>query len=127
MRAVLAQLVTQASGVVLVADRDVLTDRGPAERGIAELISRRIAEVAETAVELMDARGLFVTGGDTAAAALRHLGANGVELAGELEPGVPFGCVTGGPRDGLFIATKAGGFGGPDLLWRVASKLTSQQ
>ena len=121
----------EPSGVVLVADRDALTawpegaHRGPTGREIAGLISERIAEVAETAVELMGARGLFVTGGDTAAAALRRLGADGVELAGELEPGVPFGCVTGGPRAGLFIATKAGGFGGADLLWQAASKLTS--
>jgi uncharacterized protein YgbK (DUF1537 family) len=130
MRAALAQFATQASGVVLVADRDVLTawpsgaHRRLAGREIADLISERIAEVAETTVELMEAGGRLVTGGDTSAAALRRLGADGVELAGELEPGVPFGCVTGGPRAGLFIATKAGGFGEADLLWRAACKLT---
>jgi uncharacterized protein YgbK (DUF1537 family) len=127
MRTVLARLVTETSGVVLVADREGVTDHGPARGASAELISQRIAEVAETAVELMDACGLFVTGGDTAAAVLRRLGADGVELAGELDPGVPFGCVTGGPRDGLFIATKAGGFGEADLLWRATSKLTGRQ
>ena len=133
MRADLELLATQASGVVLVADRDapnawpVGAHRGPAGREITGLISDRIAEVAETAVELMDARGLFVTGGDTAAATLRRLGAGGVELAGELESGVPFGRVTGGLREGLFIATKAGAFGGADLLWRAASRLTGRQ
>src|SRR5262249_6761213 len=55
MRAVLAQDMTQASGVVLVADPEVLTDLGLTPRAIAESISQRIAEVAATAVELMDA------------------------------------------------------------------------
>jgi uncharacterized protein YgbK (DUF1537 family) len=53
--------------------------------------------------------GLFCTGGETARALLDAVGAVGIRLVGEVEPGVPIGTAVGW-RD-LPIVTKAGAFG----------------
>jgi uncharacterized protein YgbK (DUF1537 family) len=57
--------------------------------------------------------GVILCGGDIAIAACRALGARAMELAGEVEPGLPWGRLVGGDLDGLPAATKAGGFGSP--------------
>jgi uncharacterized protein YgbK (DUF1537 family) len=58
--------------------------------------------------------GLVLTGGSTAVAVSRALGASGIRLAGELEAGVPVGALIC-PRP-YTVVTKAGGFGRPDTL-----------
>ena len=60
-----------------------------------------------------------MTGGETAIAVLRALGASGLRLAGEIEPGLALGTLAGGPFDGLVVMTKAGGFGDADALVRA--------
>jgi uncharacterized protein YgbK (DUF1537 family) len=62
---------------------------------------------------------LLLTGGETAIAVLRSLGAGGLRLTGELEPGLALGILAGGPFDGLAVMTKAGGFGDADALVRA--------
>jgi 4-hydroxythreonine-4-phosphate dehydrogenase len=65
--------------------------------------------------------GLVVTGGDIARAALCALGASGVHLVGEVEPGVPLGLAdTSRP---LPLVTKAGAFGNPMTLKRCRAAL----
>jgi uncharacterized protein YgbK (DUF1537 family) len=58
--------------------------------------------------------GLAATGGDTARGILGALGAVGLRLSCEIEPGVALG-VTEGERP-LPVVTKAGAFGGPATL-----------
>jgi uncharacterized protein YgbK (DUF1537 family) len=60
--------------------------------------------------------GLFLSGGDTAAAVLGAIGARGIRLQVEILPGVIQGTVTGGAGNGLPAITKAGAFGEPDTL-----------
>ena len=59
---------------------------------------------------------LFITGGDTAAAVLTAVKAEGIQVHGEIVPGVVRGTLLGGPLDGLPIVTKAGAFGHDDTL-----------
>ncbi|MFA5027339.1 MAG: four-carbon acid sugar kinase family protein [Candidatus Methylomirabilota bacterium] len=68
--------------------------------------------------------GLILCGGDIAVATCRALGAGGLELYGEVEPGVPCGRLAGGPCDGLPAVTKAGGFGKPDAFARAMRYLS---
>jgi uncharacterized protein YgbK (DUF1537 family) len=63
--------------------------------------------------------GLFLTGGDTAAAVCAALGSRMVQVEGEVEPGVPWGRLLDGPQAGLAVITKAGSFGRPDTLARA--------
>jgi D-threonate/D-erythronate kinase len=65
--------------------------------------------------------GLIATGGDIARAALAAMGASGLHLLGEVEPGVPLG-LTDAARP-LPVVTKAGAFGSPSALQRSRAAL----
>jgi D-threonate/D-erythronate kinase len=59
---------------------------------------------------------LVLTGGDTAATVLRALGAEAIEIAGEVTVGVPWGILHGGLANGCVVVTKSGGFGSENAL-----------
>ncbi len=65
--------------------------------------------------------GIVATGGDIARAILGALGATGVHLHGEVEPGVPLGITDSAPA--LPVVTKAGAFGSPATLARCRAAL----
>jgi uncharacterized protein YgbK (DUF1537 family) len=94
-------------------------DGGAGDPARRRQIVDRLADAARTRVDRERPGGLLLTGGETAIAVLRALGATGVRLAGQLEPGLALGVLTGGPFDGLAVMTKAGGFGDPDVLVRA--------
>lgn len=77
-------------------------------------------------VEALQEGGLLLCGGDTALLLCRLLGAQGIRLEAEIEPGVPFGRLMGGVGDGLPVVTKSGGFGRPSTLACVAGVLSAQ-
>lgn len=74
-------------------------------------IQSLLAETVDILVKKQAFCGLFIFGGDTAVSLCRKLQAEGIRIAGEIEPGVPCGVLQGGECAGLPIATKAGGFG----------------
>ena len=63
--------------------------------------------------------GLLLCGGDIAISTCLALGADGIELQGEVESGVPWGRLVGGDFADLPIVTKAGGFGEPETFARA--------
>jgi uncharacterized protein YgbK (DUF1537 family) len=75
--------------------------------GALAVVVARIA--ADRAVE-----GLVLSGGETAIHVARALGASGLLIEDEVEPGVPVSSLIG-PRP-CRVVTKAGGFGGPLTL-----------
>jgi uncharacterized protein YgbK (DUF1537 family) len=79
----------------------------------------RLANLARDRIERSRPGALLLTGGETAIAVLKALGAGGLRLAGEIEPGVALGALVGGPFAGLGLVTKAGGFGDAETLVRV--------
>jgi uncharacterized protein YgbK (DUF1537 family) len=82
-----------------------------------------IAKLAAAAVVRTQPDGIFLTGGDTAAAVWRHLGASAVRLAGEVLPGVIWGTWVGGAMAARPVITKAGAFGAPETLLRLYRRL----
>ena len=62
---------------------------------------------------------LFMTGGDTAHFVCRALGIRALRLEREFAPGVPLAIAEGGLFDGVPVVLKSGGFGEPDLLYRL--------
>jgi uncharacterized protein YgbK (DUF1537 family) len=70
--------------------------------------------------------GLVLTGGETAARVLRHLGAEALELLGEALPRAPLARVLGGRLDGLPVVLKAGAFGGEDAIHRALAALSAR-
>lgn len=85
-----------------------------AEAALAVSLARRLA-------------GIAVTGGDTLAALLAVWKAAGIDIDGALAPGIPIGRIRGGQLAGLPIVTKAGGFGGPDLLVAAVRVLSRRE
>jgi uncharacterized protein YgbK (DUF1537 family) len=84
------------------------------------------AALGRFALELIAARrpdGLFMSGGDTAAAVLEAGGFHSIRLERELADGVVLGTVRGGALAGLTVTTKAGAFGRPDALRRLHAAL----
>ncbi|GHB01085.1 four-carbon acid sugar kinase family protein [Streptomyces termitum] len=69
--------------------------------------------------------GLVLTGGETAEAVLRALGAVGLDLHDEPEPGIARGVLAGPPgAPRLPVVVKAGGFGDDAALLRLHALLT---
>ena len=81
----------------------------------AELVEGLGALVAEVLKETKPA-GLFLSGGDTAHAVLKSIGATGIRLMGEIVPGMAQGTLIGGIFDSLPVVTKAGAFGKKETL-----------
>jgi D-threonate/D-erythronate kinase len=85
--------------------------------GAAQRIASALGEIGAAAVRAHRLGGLILTGGDTARAVCHTLGATGVDLYGEVEPGVPIGRLIGAVE--LPAVTKAGAFGSDEALVRV--------
>jgi uncharacterized protein YgbK (DUF1537 family) len=66
---------------------------------------------------------LLATGGETLLHLCLALGADRLEVLGELEPGIPVSRLVGGRWDGTTAISKSGGFGAPgffdDLIRRI--------
>jgi D-threonate/D-erythronate kinase len=82
-----------------------------------------LAAVASLAITERVADGLVVTGGATAVAVLRRAEITELSLHGELAAGIPI-AKSAGP-DGIWIVTKAGGFGSENALFESCSALLS--
>ena len=83
---------------------------------LCERIADGLAAVARSALDRERAGGLVVTGAQTARAVCDALGIAGIELVGEIEPGVPLGRTAGGQLD---IVARAGTFSGRLSLARA--------
>jgi uncharacterized protein YgbK (DUF1537 family) len=82
---------------------------------LSQMIAGTLAEIGRQFVASGAIKGLVLTGGDTAIAVCRALGATGVKLVRELEPGIPGGSLLGTALP-LQVVTKAGAFGSEQAL-----------
>ncbi|MEU6949016.1 four-carbon acid sugar kinase family protein [Streptomyces sp. NPDC046316] len=93
-----------------------------ARRTASDALTGDVAAVVRALTEDGLVDGLVLTGGETAVTALEALGAAGVDLVDEPEPGVARGVLLGRPRIPVLI--KAGGFGDDGTLERLCRLLT---
>ena len=121
--AVSGALAERRSVALRAVVRGDLPTPAPAIRAAADAITRELAAIVAGLVSEHAIGGLVLVGGDTAFAVLSAIGAGGIVLAGEVEPGAPVGAIAGGPLDGAAIATKAGAFGDDDTLVRLFHRL----
>jgi 4-hydroxythreonine-4-phosphate dehydrogenase len=105
----------------LGAGEDVVATFGEASVGVERGPTLAAAAARLAAPHARRLRGLVATGGDVARALLAALGATGLHLVGEVEPGVPIGVSDSEPP--LAIVTKAGAFGDPQTLSRSRAAL----
>jgi uncharacterized protein YgbK (DUF1537 family) len=95
------------------------------KRSSAQL--RHLYEIFQVlSVKLVESKGfggLIIVGGETAMKLYRRVGAHGIEIQGEVQPGIPFGHWIGGLLNGQPVITKAGGFGQSDTLLKATEFL----
>jgi uncharacterized protein YgbK (DUF1537 family) len=115
----------RALATVLAAGEDAVltTCDQPRLAGGGRLVADLLAEVVRRLMAQVRPGALVITGGEVASAVCRGLGAAGIAIEGELEPGIPFGRVMGGMADGLPLVTKGGGFGDEGTLCRILAAL----
>lgn len=85
----------------------------------AYIIAQKLQKLVRNIVKECTLSGLIVTGGTTALHVLRGLESVGIEIIEEVETGVPYGKIVGGPYDNMNIITKAGGFGTEQVFARA--------
>lgn len=91
---------------------------GMSRRDAAAAIESRFADLLAT----LDSPGtLFAAGGETLRGLCEALGADRLEVTGEMRPGVPRSILRGGRWDGVAVVSKSGAFGGPDLLKQLVA------
>jgi D-threonate/D-erythronate kinase len=95
----------------------------PCDRVAPDVAARDLARAMEEVIALGVPSAVVVTGGESALHVLSRLDATSFDVQGELVDGVPLGRIAGGPWAGTILATKAGGFGGPDVLLRAIERL----
>ena len=78
------------------------------------------AEEVRERVAAVPAAAFVLSGGDTASLVCQAASVQSIELCDEIVPGVPRGILHGGDLDGVWVATKSGGFGPSHTLIQVA-------
>jgi len=129
-----ARATARAAVTRLRAGRDVLVI-SPSEATRDDDASRRLAlafgAVARAALRGVEGLALFLTGGDTALAAMGALRVRELEVYRELAPGVPIvGLLAERARNGAIAVpavTKAGGFGDDDAIARAFARLKEER
>jgi D-threonate/D-erythronate kinase len=86
----------------------------PAE--VSARIVSALGHITRLVADACDLRGLVLTGGDTAKMVCGRLGATGIHIWEEVEPGIPLGRLVG--EHEMLVVTKAGAFGSPQALIR---------
>lgn len=94
------------------------TARPAARAAIAQRFSALIPELPQPGT-------LLVSGGETLRSLLPALGAAGVEVLGELQPGIAVSRLTEGRWAGTSVISKSGAFGEPGLFAALAAAASS--
>ncbi|MCK5584843.1 four-carbon acid sugar kinase family protein, partial [Candidatus Bipolaricaulota bacterium] len=82
-------------------------------------VSPGLGEMAREIVSRQSPGDIVLTGGATAWAVSRSLGATALQVEGELEPGMVSAQLLDGSLQGVRVVTKAGGFGDAGVLARL--------
>ena len=82
---------------------------------ISEKIATIMAELIKS-IEVNSLSGMILTGGDMAVHICRAIGVNSIKIISEIDSGVPLGYIESDNLEKLFIVTKAGAFGKPDVF-----------
>lgn len=99
----------------------------PVQPEVSHLLAAALGEIGvATLAAAPPLAGLVLTGGDTARAVCRALGAQAIAVERELRPAVPLGTLMGGSHPGLGVVTKSGGFGEPGIFAAAAAALAAR-
>ena len=109
-----AALVVSASREEIAATQQLGATLNLSAAQVAQRIVERLAQAGSRLVSDGRISGIVATGGDTANALCNALGAQALEILGEVEAGIPIMRLLG--EQSLPLVTKAGGFGSPAAI-----------
>lgn len=112
--AALREALAAAAGGELVLLASALDDTDLLEPAARAGVPSVLARATRRALEEQQVDGLYLTGGDLAAACLGELAADGLDVADEVVPLAVAGNLVGGPWSGLPVVTKGGLVGDDD-------------
>jgi uncharacterized protein YgbK (DUF1537 family) len=110
--AAVQRLARAAGGGAAILGLQATPPAGPPNATTAQATAQLLGRLATAAMAAVKPSGLYLTGGDTAAAVLQALGATGLRVHRQVLPLAMLGTLVGGPHDGLPVVTK-GGLVGP--------------
>jgi uncharacterized protein YgbK (DUF1537 family) len=119
--------VAETPEMVLDLEAEART-RGLTLDDISRRIARNLANLARKTIEAagVEIKGAYLTGGDLTVAFCNALGASAIELEDEIIPHISYGCLRGGPYDGLKVTTKGGFIGVADTAWHCIKYMTQK-
>lgn len=98
---------------------------GISQNNMGFRIARALAGLSCALLDLKLSESIVMTGGDMAQAILTQCASEGMELYGEVEPGIPLGRLMGSFP--YLAVTKAGAFGTPRALSKARQMLKNSQ
>lgn len=107
-------LVVRASRAEIATTQQLGAKLNLSAAQVAQRIADGLAQAASGLVRENCISGIVATGGDTANALCNALGAQALEILGEVEAGIPVMRILG--EQSLPLVTKAGGFGSPTAM-----------
>jgi uncharacterized protein YgbK (DUF1537 family) len=116
-----AALVVRASREEIAATQRLGAELNLSSAQVALRIVNALAQVANQLIREERISGIVATGGDTANALCSALGAQALEILGEVEAGIPIMRLLG--ERPLPLVTKAGGFGSPVAISEALAKV----
>jgi D-threonate/D-erythronate kinase len=114
-------LVVRASREEIAATQQIGAALNLSPAQVAQRIVDSLAQIASRLVDDGRSSGIVATGGDTANALCNALGAQALEVLGEVEAGIPIMRLLG--EHSLPLVTKAGGFGSPAAIADALAKV----
>ena len=114
-------LVVRASREEIAATQQLGAALNLSASQVGQRIVEGLAEVSSRLVLDGQISGIVATGGDTSNALCKALGAQALEILGEVEAGIPVLLVMG--EQTLPLVTKAGGFGSPAAIADALGKV----
>jgi len=103
--------------------QEMRKNRGMSKLQVANVLLSLLGEVTRRILDAYNFEGLILIGGDTSIKIMKALGAKAVRIEGETLPGIPWGRILGGTRDGMRVITKAGGFGDRYALVKIIKSM----
>ena len=116
-----AALVVRSSRDEIAATQQLGVSLNLSAAQVAQRIVEGLAQAGSILVHENCVSGIVATGGDTANALCNALGAQALEILGEVEAGTPVMRVVG--SQSLPLVTKAGGFGSPAAISDALTKV----
>lgn len=116
-----AALVVRASREEIASTQHLGATLGLSTAQVAQRIVEGLSLAVVRLVQEGQISGIVATGGDTANALCKTLGAQALEVLAEVEAGIPMMRVLG--EQSLVLVTKAGGFGSPAAIAEALTKV----